>query len=87
MQDMTKWSDLIRRLIATVEPLDYSQFTMDWIEEQTTGHDYYDDTLDYPSDAMTLPYEVGNILAIMRPDLPDFAFFEQVKAWLDTIHQ
>ena len=85
---MTRWSNLIRRLIGTVDPLEFSQFTMDWIEEQTTGLDYYDDdTLDYPDDVMTLPYKVDNILAVMRPDLPDFAFFQQVKEWLSTIHQ
>lgn len=67
--------------IRGVDLLAFGQFTIDWVEIILDGYAEMDTNNVMPLEAEcleALKYDVQNILAIMRPELPDVAFFEEV---------
>lgn len=67
--------------IRGVDLITFSQFTIDWVEIILEGYDEMDtsDVMPLQVECLeSLEYDVQNILAIMRSDLPDVEFFKEV---------
>lgn len=65
--------------LAAWDTLNLSQFTIDWQEETIDELE----EVDNPKDEVgALRYEVENILQVLKPDLPDVEFFNEVLAYL-----
>lgn len=63
------------------EPLHCSQFTLDWLELTIEKYQFMQEDEVLPSETDTngaMKYEAENILAILKPGLPDVEFFNQI---------
>lgn len=61
--------------------LHLSQFTIDWMESIIDGYQMMEEADVLPPEIEVqeaLKYNVKNVLAVIRPDLPDVAFFNSL---------
>lgn len=64
-----------------IDPLQYSQFTIDWIEVVVDSYQAMkEDNVLPPLNEyhLAIIYDCANVIEIMRPDLLDVVFFKEV---------
>lgn len=72
--------EVINHIFMLVNPLQFSQFTIDFIEDYSTGC-----AIESYIDLGAFHYRVENICLIMRNDCPDYHFFMALKALIDVL--
>lgn len=55
---------------------EFTQFTIDWVEQTIDRFEYKIET--------DILYQVKNILEIMKPELPDYEFFNEIRNRYDS---
>jgi hypothetical protein len=76
----------LRDFLQANDTLEWSQFTIDWIERKIDDWDERERTRNLSDDATiagAIHYEADNVLAIMRIDLKDRDFFERLRLLAD----
>jgi uncharacterized protein YecA (UPF0149 family) len=76
----------LRDFLQANDTLEWSQFTIDWIERKIDDWDERERMRNLSDDATiagAIHYEADNILAIMRIDVKDRDFFERLRLLAD----